>query len=314
MQLTTAVKIQKSENQIDYHSKIMAFGSCFSENMGEKFDYYKFQNTINPFGIIFNTASIEKLINRIVTLEYFSEKDIFQHNNMWHCFEVHSRLSHPNKDLFLKTLNEILNKSNKKLCEATHFIFTPGTSWVYEDLTTSKIVANCHKMPQKSFIKKLLTVHETSKSIVNIIKKIQTINPNAVFITTISPVRHIKDGFFENNVSKSILFQAIFAVLQTENLSYFPSYEIVMDELRDYRYFKSDMIHPSKLAIDFVWQKFKETQVSESSFLAMSNVDSIQKMMLHKTNDLQVVENQLLKNKIVEKIKKLQAAFPEIKF
>ncbi len=314
MQFTTATKIVKSQNQIDYHSRIMAFGSCFAENMGEKFDYYKFQNTINPFGIIFNVVSIEKIINRIVTLQYFSDQDVFQHNNLWHCFEVHSVLSHPNKDLFLKNLNETLKKSHQTLCETTHFVFTFGTSWVYEAIASSEIVANCHKMPQKNFIKKLLTASETSTSLQNIVSNIQSVNKKAVFVATISPVRHLKDGFFENNVSKGILFQAIFDVLPTQKLVYFPSFEIVMDELRDYRFFNDDMIHPSKLAIDFVWQKFKEAQISASCFLTMNAIENIQKMLHHRPNNIQDTENELLKVKIIEEIQKIQVFFPEIKF
>ena len=158
MNFTTKIPISKSQKPIDYSSTIMSIGSCFAENMGEKFQYFKFQITINPFGIIFNPVSIEKLITRVVNQEKFTEKDIFFHNEMWHCFEVHSELSNSNKEEFLENLNTILESSNQQLTKSTHLIFTFGTSWVYRNKLSNEIVANCHKVPQSQFDKEILSV------------------------------------------------------------------------------------------------------------------------------------------------------------
>ena len=296
----------------------MSLGSCFAENIAEKFDYFKFQNMVNPFGIIFNVISIERIVERIVYQEFFTEKDVFYHNELWHCFEIHSQLSHTDKDVFLKNLNQILKNSNIQFAKLSHFIITYGTSWVYRNIETNQIVANCHKIPQNFFTKELLSQEITQKSIEKTISLINSINKNVKFIFTVSPVRHIKDGFVENNVSKSNLITAIYQHLQTENYNlkaeYFCSYEIILDELRDYRFYKEDMLHPNQTAIDYVWERFSETHFSKEINSTMNEICSIQKMINHKPINPNSILNQELKTKIKEKILKLQVEFPQIIF
>lgn len=321
MNFRTKIPIIKSQFPIDYNSRIMSLGSCFAENMSEKFDYFKFQNVINPFGIIFNAVSLEGIIERIVNLKDFTEKDIFYHNEMWHCFEVHSELSHPDKNVILNNLNEKLALSYYKIMELSHCIITFGTSWVYRNIETNQIVANCHKMPQKQFTKELLSTAITKKSIENIISLIHSVNKNVKFIFTISPVRHIKDGFFENNVSKSILLQTVYNVVNSNTgvpplgvRGLFPSYEIILDELRDYRFYKDDMLHPNQTAIHYVWERFSETYFSDEINLIINQVGSIQKMISHKPINPNSIHNKDLNEKIQEKIAKLQLKYPQIIF
>ncbi|HEU0124844.1 MAG TPA: GSCFA domain-containing protein, partial [Flavobacterium sp.] len=209
MQFRTQIPIQKSNVPIDYHSKVLSVGSCFAENMAEKFDYFKFQNETNPFGIIFNPVSIEKLFRRVCHQDLFGEKDVFFHNERWHSFEVHSDLSNSDRQELLETLNKAVTETHKQLKEATHLIITLGTSWIYRSTESNEVVANCHKVPQKQFSKELLSVEVIRESVQNTISLIQTSNPNINFIFTISPVRHIKDGFVENQLSKSHLFSAL---------------------------------------------------------------------------------------------------------
>jgi len=318
MQFTTKIPISKSNNPIGYNSKVLSLGSCFAENIGKKFDYYKFQTTTNPFGIIFNAVSIEKLVNRIVNGIEFTEKDIFYHNDLWHCYEVHSELSNPNKEVFLKRLNSIVVFLNHQIIESTHIIITLGTSWVYRNIDSNEIVANCHKVSQKEFTKELLSVETVEKSIENIISLVHQINKNCNFIFTVSPVRHIKDGFVENTISKANLISAIHNLLNTEhcklNTNYFPSYEILLDELRDYRFYAEDMLHPNQVAIDYIWQRFKETVISEKAFLTMDEVETIQKALSHRpfnpnsSSHLKFIEN------TQRKISNLQLMLPFIKF
>ena len=206
MEFRSIVPIIKNENQINYNSKIVSFGSCFAENIAAKFDFYKFENLCNPFGIIFNVVSLEKIITRVVNLDYYSEKDIFQNNGLWHCYEIHSSLSTANKKELIDLLNTKLFECHSYLLRTTTLIITAGTSWVYQLNESQEIVANCHKMPQNLFSKILLTTENNISSLKNIISKIHEIKPDINFTFTISPVRHIKDGFFENNVSKSNLF------------------------------------------------------------------------------------------------------------
>ena len=315
MNFTTKVPIAKYQNAIDYNSKIISIGSCFAENMGEKFDYFKFQNCVNPFGIIFNPISIENLINRAVNKIEFTEKDIFFHNDLWHCYEVHSILSDTSSELILQNLNRVLHLFRTQIIEASHFILTYGTSWVYRHKASNKIVANCHKVPQNQFDKEILSVEIIEKSIENSINLIQSINPNCNFIFTISPVRHIKDGFVENQRSKAHLIPAIQnSQLATRNSIYFPSYEIMMDELRDYRFYADDMLHPSQSAIDYIWIKFFENYVSESEFGLMNQVCEIQRALKHRPFNPNSESHQKFLANLEAKIEQLQQKLPFLHF
>ncbi|OOV20279.1 GSCFA domain-containing protein [Flavobacterium sp. LM4] len=319
MYFRTQIPISKSSIPIDYNSKILSIGSCFAENMADKLDYFKFQNITNPFGIIFNPLSIENLFRRVCEKHFFQEKDVFFHNERWHSFEVHSDLSNSDREELLETLNKAITQTYNKLQEATHIIITYGTSWVYRSVENDQIVANCHKVPQKQFCKALLMVDTIQKSIQTTIDLIQVLNPNVKFIFTVSPVRHIKDGFAENQLSKSHLFTALHQVLKTNNShfmaqDYFPSYEIMMDELRDYRFYSEDMLHPNKVAIDYIWHKFSENYIAENSFLTMQEIEDIQKRLHHRSFNPESEQHQKFLAKLQQKIKLLEKKQPSIKF
>jgi len=316
MQFTTQIPISKNENPIDYNSKIVSLGSCFAENMGHKFQYFKFQSETNPFGIIFNPISIEKIIERIVEQKLFAEKDVFFHNERWHCFEVHSDLSHSNKEELVKNLNQTLVETKKQLQDATHIIITYGTSWVYRNIEQNTIVANCHKVPQKQFSKELLSVEIIEKSIQNTIHLIERLNPNCSIIFTISPVRHIKDGFIENQLSKSHLFTALHKAnsQKPKAKSYFPSYEIMMDELRDYRFYAEDMLHPNQTAIDYIWERFSESCIAENSFQTMKEVLEIQKGLNHRSFNPDSEQHLKFLANLNRKMNFIKEKFPHIRF
>ncbi len=316
MNFTTKIPIAKSDSPINYDSNIVSLGSCFAENMGEKFSYFKFQNVVNPFGIIFNPVSIENLVSRVVNNQKFTEQDIFFHNDLWHCFEVHSELSNSDKEIFLQNLNQILEQTNNQLTKSTHIIITYGTSWVYRNKSSQKIVANCHKVPQNQFDKEILSVETVSKSIQNTIDLIRKVNPNCLFIFTVSPVRHIKDGFVENQRSKAHLITAIQQILNPKSLflNYFPSYEIIMDELRDYRFYAEDMLHPSQTALDYIWVRFFENYISEENHSTMEEVCSIQKGLAHRPFNPNTAAHQKFLNTLNDKIISLQKKFTHFKF
>ena len=324
MQFTTKISVQKSSFPIDYDSKIMLLGSCFAENIGKKFSYFKYQATTNPFGIIFNAVSLEKLIRRVVENKKFTENDIFFYNELWYCYEVHSELSNPDKDLFLSHLNSILESTHRHIAALTHCIITLGTSWVYSNIETHEIVANCHKVPQKQFTKELLSIEQTEKSLQNIILLIHSVNPNCHFIFTVSPVRHIKDGFIENTLSKAHLIAAIHSILNkkfstslevtNQNRNYFPSYEIMMDELRDYRFYAEDMLHPNQTAIDYIWLRFYEHYISESAVKLMEEVDAIQKGLAHRPFNPNTESHQKFLAQLNLKIETIKKKLPHVSF
>jgi lysophospholipase L1-like esterase len=319
MNFRTQIPIPNHSNPIDYNSKIVSLGSCFAENMGDKFQYFKFQSTTNPFGIIFNPVSIANIIYRAVNDVLFLNEDVFFYNERWHCYEVHSDLSHSSQEELIGNLNQILSETKKQLQEASHVIITYGTSWVYRSIERDAIVANCHKVPQKQFAKELLTVATIQESLGNTMRLIQSVNPNCNFVFTVSPVRHLKDGFVENQWSKANLITAIHDKLRTEicNLKsaiYFPSYEIMMDELRDYRFYAEDMIHPSQMAIDYIWERFKETTISETVYATMDVVESIQKSLQHRPFNPNSESHKKFESNLQAKIATLVAQYIFMKF
>ncbi len=318
MQFTTKIPIPQNPNPIDYNSKIVSLGSCFAENIGDKFQYFKFQSNTNPFGIIFNPVSIERIIERVVKDILFTDEDVFFHNERWHSFEVHSDVSNLSKENLLSNLNQILVETKKRLQEASHIIITYGTSWVYRNIENNSVVANCHKVPQKQFDKEILSAETIQSSIQNTLDLIRKLNPKVDFIFTVSPVRHIKDGFVENQVSKAHLITAIYRLLQTEhcklNTKYFPSYEIMIDELRDYRFYAEDMLHPSQVAINYIWERFFQTQISDEIHSVMKQVCTIQKGLQHRPFNSNSESHQQFLSKLKDKMMQIQKQFPQIQF
>ena len=316
MNFTTKISISKSNNQLSYSSKIVSLGSCFAENMAEKFEYFKFQNTVNPFGIIFNPVSIEKLVSRVINEAKFTENDVFFYNERWHCYEVHSDLSTIDKEEFLENLNAILQFTHQQLTQSSHIIITYGTSWIYRLKSNNELVANCHKVPQNQFNKEILSIESIEESIQNTINLIRKLNPDCQFIFTISPVRHIKDGFVENQRSKSHLISAIHQILnlKSQGLNYFPSYEILMDELRDYRFYAQDLLHPNETAIAYIWERFTEAWISKLAHETMVEVQSIQKCLAHRPFNSSSESHIKFKKKLEEKITKLAIEYPLITF
>ena len=316
MQLQTNIPlIPQQLNQIDYNSKLLLLGSCFSENIGGKLAYFKFQNFTNPFGILFHPKAIESLILNSINEKIYTTKDVFFHNERWHCFEAHSALSATTKKELLENLNIAIASTNKQLIESTHIIITLGTAWGYRFIETDTLVANCHKIPQKKFLKEILSINEIAESLEAISALIRSVNRNASILFTVSPVRHLKDGFVENTQSKAHLISAIHQVIEPrKNSHYFPSYEIVVDELRDYRFYKEDMIHPNKTAIDYIWEKFSIVWMSEMTNKTRKEIETIQKGLSHKPFNLDSKQHQDFLSNLEGKISLLQKEYPFITF
>ena len=316
MNLQTHIPFSKeTRHPIDYSSKVFLLGSCFSENIGDKFNHFKFQSSQNPLGILFHPKAIETLIVNAINEKEYTKEDVFFLNERWHCFESHSQLSNASKEELLNNLNEAVKSTHQQLQEASHIVITLGTAWAYRFIETDTIVANCHKVPQKKFLKELLPIDEISESLDAIISLIRDINPTVNFIFTVSPVRHLKDGFVQNQQSKANLIAAIHQVVEPrKRLFYFPSYEIMMDELRDYRFYNEDMVHPNKIAINYIWEKFSEAWISESSTTTMKKVDSIQKRLNHKPFNPDSEEYQKFLTSLDADIQSLEEEFAFITF
>lgn len=316
MKLQTKISIKKeSKNLIDYNSKLLLMGSCFSENIGDKLNYFKFQSLQNPFGILFHPIAIEKLITNSINLKKYANNDITFQNERWHSFDTHSGLSSSDKKQLLENLNSAIAETHTRIKEASHIIITLGTAWVYRCIETDEIVANCHKIPQKKFLKELLSVDEITESLDAIVALLKSVNPNITILFTVSPVRHLKDGFVENTNSKSHLITGIHNIIdKRKNIHYFPSYEIMMDELRDYRFYAEDMIHPNITAVNYIWERFIDTWFSEETLSTLKEIDTIQKGLLHKPFHQDSIEHQRFLQNLSKKKDKIIERFPFMKF
>lgn len=316
MKLSTPVPVHPQDPKIDHHSKVFLMGSCFVENIGEKLDYYKFQNLRNPFGILYHPHALENFLLRTVKAYEYTDADVFYHNERWHCFAAHSVLSNASRENLINDLNEHSRQSQKFLKTATHIILTLGTSWVYRTKETEEAVANCHKLPQNNFTKEITPVEEIERSLISAISSIRKVNSDVPIIITISPVRHLKDGVVENQQSKAHLISALHKVLKEPKwkTAYFPAYEIMMDELRDYRFYSEDMLHPNATAIQLIWNKFTTAWCSENAMSTIGQIEQIQRGLSHRPfNESSDAHQEFLRN-LENKIKSINSQFPHIEF
>ncbi len=314
MKFRTEIIIQKQNNQIDYKSGIVLFGSCFTENMEKHLSYFKFQNISNSHGILFNPKSIETAINDCVTKKEYSQNDLQYFNDTWLSFNHHTKFSSVYLTKILHQINNNIAQTNKALTTASHILITLGTSWVYRNKETNDFVANCHKIPQKRFDKEMLSVDQIIKILESIIKNIKQINNKAIVIFTVSPIRHLRDGFVENTRSKANLHSAIHSVIDLKTTYYFPSFEIMMDDLRDYRFYDSDLLHPTESAMEYIWDKFKNSWISENSYSLMKKINRIQKSLLHKPFREDSENHQEFLKKLSNKINQVTKLHKHIKF
>lgn len=316
MKLQTEIPLKPQQhNLIDYNSRLILLGSCFVENIGEKLGYYKFQNTLNPFGILFHPLAIESLLLNAINDKEYTKEDVFFHNEQWHCYAAHSKLSAASKEELLQNLNLAIQQTKQALEASSHIVITLGTAWIYRLIESDEVVANCHKVPQKKFSKELLSVDAIAESLLAMVALIKSVNSKVSVIFTVSPVRHLKDGFVENTQSKAHLISAVHEVVEPrQQTHYFPSYEIVMDELRDYRFYAEDMVHPNSTAINYVWERFKKVWLNVSTEPTIKIVDTVQKGILHRPFNPNSEAHQVFLKSLTEKQEQLVAQYPFMEF
>ncbi len=312
MNFRTEIPLKQQNNNITYDSNVVLLGSCFTENIGNKLTYYKFDNIVNPNGILFNPVSIKNSIKEALDKKQYTKDDLIFSNNLWHSFNHHSKFSSP--DGKCTAINESNSVFSNYLKKATHVIITLGTASVYRYLKTNAVVANCHKISQKEFSKHLLSITEIENCLVEMIDLIKSINNKVSIIFTVSPVRHLKDGFIENTRSKAHLISAIHQITNESNIFYFPAYEIMMDDLRDYRFYAEDMIHPNQMAINYIWDKFSMTWMYPQTIKIMKEVQSIQMNLAHKPFHPKSKKHQEFLKKLDASIKYFTKENPGISF
>ena len=287
MKFRTEVDIKPSPQKIEIEDKIFSIGSCFASEMSDLFQKGQLQTVNNPFGTIFNPFSINNSIKRLHDSEFYHEDDLIAYHDEFISLDHHTSFDTRYIHQTLDKINSKIEEGNRFLQESNWVIITYGTSFIYEFEPKKKLVANCHKIPQKFFNKKLLTQQELTDSIYDTIINLQDICPeNVQILFSVSPVRHTKDGMVENQLSKSKLITAIHEVTsQFENCQYLPIYEILMDDLRDYRFYKDDLIHPNSQAVTYIFEKFGEAYFSDETKDFIKENFKINRALEHRTDD-----------------------------
>lgn len=314
LNLQTKVDIPQPNFSINYSSSISLFGSCFSDNIGNLLKKHKFSSSINPFGVLYNPASISQNIDLLFAKDKFTESDLNHFNDLWFSFYHHSSFSSNSQSECLSGINKTFTNAKNAINNANVVIFTLGTSWIYRYNKNKSIVANCHKIPAKEFSRESLSVEEIVAMLSKNIEQIKA-NSAARFIFTVSPIRHWKDGAIENMRSKATLLLAIKQLQELfEEVYYFPSYEIFMDELRDYRYYASDMLHPSDFAIQYLWEIFKSTFFTSETIQTSNEVLKLVKSYAHRINNTDTDQYLKFKTSLINSTKLIEAKYPSINF
>lgn len=314
MDFRTIVPISKTTKSITYYTPIVSLGSCFAVNMAQKFAYYKFPITVNPFGVLFHPLAIENILQHTIENSRYTAEDFFLHNELWHSFDFHSDMSQSSLKEAIQLANSQQIQLQQALQEASFCFITLGTAWVYIYNSIDTIVANCHKLPAQHFSKRLLSIEEITESLSHIITLLKQFNPLITVVFTISPIRHIKDGFFENQVSKSQLFAALYPLITDNKSLYFPAYELLLDELRDYRFYANDMVHPSEMAINYIWERLVTTYIETATQADMKQVDSIQKGLSHRPFNPETESHQQFLAQLQQKMEAFTMKYPHIRF
>jgi hypothetical protein len=312
MEFRRELIIKPFDEKISIRDPIMLIGSCFSDNLGEKLKQNRFNVSINPNGIMFNPISITKALTSYITHHPYDHSQIFKTQEWWTSWDHHTRFSHADPDALITIMNNSLEDAHRFLKQTGWLVITLGSAWVYQ-LENGEVVANCHKVPTDKFRKKLLTVEEVLSSLDNLIHRLFIFNPGLRIMFTISPVRHLRDGFVENNRSKAVLIQAVHHLVDKfAGLHYFPAYELVIDDLRDYRFYAEDMVHPNYQATAYVWQKFTAATMDAATLKIMQEINLVNAAKAHKPFQPDSEAHKKFRQKQFEMIIRMEKEFPFI--
>lgn len=283
MELQTIVQIGKPDFRLDYESRILMAGSCFVENIGEKLKYFRFKVDVNPCGVVYNPLSVAGTLELLLERRRFVETDLWHREGLWGSFLHHGSFSSPTAEECLQKINGRIVDSSRRLAATDLLILTWGTAWVYRHRETGIVVSNCHKFPASDFERQRLEVEEIVERYAALFSRLWALRPGLKVLVTVSPIRHWKDGAHGNQLSKAVLLLAADRLTaRFDNVSYFPSYEIVMDELRDYRFYAKDMLHVSEQGVDYIWERFRDLYFSAETLAVMREVDKRNKILNHR--------------------------------
>lgn len=312
MKLLTEVSLPEYSFRIDHHAPSIFMGSCFTENIGRLVKRSKFPVNINPFGTTYNPASLTKQLESLLRKARYVAEDLDKEKGLWFSFDHYTGFSSPDRDHCLEGINKRFLQAKEDLGNAKLLVITWGTAWVFRNRQNEEVVCNCHKIPAGRFTRERLSVKEIIQLYSKLLPMLFDHNPDLKILITVSPVRHWKDGAHGNQLSKASLLLAAEAMEQEfpRQVNYFPSYEIVMDELRDYRYYAEDMLHPSETTTTYIWEKFQKALVSEESQQIISALEPLLKMEEHRFMESGGEGHLLAIGKQKEKRATLQKKYP----
>ncbi len=305
----------RSSVSVAHTDPVLCVGSCFAEQMGGRLERLKFPILVNPFGIVFNPVSIAGSLERLLSGEPYQAADLFENQGLWHSFDHHGRFSNPDKLVALGGINHSFSTAKAFLKNTNRMVVTLGTAQVFVLKKTGETVANCHKMPAGNFDHRRLGVAEVVGSLAPVFEKLKRELPALEIIATVSPVRHLRDGLMENQRSKATLLLALDEICQRlPFVHYFPAYEILLDDLRDYRFYDADLAHPNQLATDYIWQYFEGAFFDEKTQLLCARIERVLTALAHRPFHPQSAEHQDFIKKQTEAVRQVAAEFPFLDF
>jgi lysophospholipase L1-like esterase len=306
-----------SEVKISYNDKIILIGSCFTQEIGDRLNRLKFNVLQNPNGIVYDPISISRSVLSYIDGKIYNEDDLFYHNEIWHSWQHHSQFSGTDKQAALKRINDSQHLAHEFLKNAKWLVLTLGTAFHYKLANNNEPVANCHKCQSSSFIKTMLTANEINNSFSEMLQRLQSFNPAINIIFTVSPVRHVRDGIVENNLSKSRLLDAIHTLINKKPQSaiqYFPAYELVIDVLRDYRFYDKDLVHPNSIAADYVFERFADAYLDDTNSSTMNEINKWVISEAHRPFNENTAAYSEFRKKQKDKLEEMKKKYPFIKF
>jgi len=313
MKFRTELSAEQNKAQITYKDHLLFLGSCFADDMSAYFQHYRFKCTSNPFGTLYHPVAISNAIQLALNEDH--PIDVIETNGLWTSYDVHSSLSRPTKESFVDNLKLKRQELKDRLVSAQFLFITLGTAHGYRHLKLDRLVANCHKIPQKEFKKELLPLNHIKSALAQITEGLQKISPSINIVFTLSPVRYLRDGFEGNQLSKSLLYVAIKdCVSKYDHVNYFPSYEYLLDDLRDYRFYDKDLVHPNKIALDYIWEKLQTTFFSAETRQILKRVENINNRLQHNLFNPETESAKVFVKDTQELIAALQNDYPAIDF
>jgi hypothetical protein len=312
MDFRTELFPDKPHLPITHHNSLMFIGSCFSQNIGQAFADGGFSTLINPFGIVFNPISVANTLNCLLSDNSFKDSDLINHNGLWYSWHHHGSFSNTSKENLLSRINNERNEARAFLKHTSFLFITFGTAWVFKHIETNQIVANCHKVPANQFERFRLNINGIIQQWLPLIDKLKKVNSELQIVFTVSPVRHLADGAHGNQLSKSTLLLAIDEICSQTGATYYPAYELLLDDLRDYRFYDADLVHPSATAVAYIREKIFSGWLSPQTLQIADEVVKLKKAAHHRPLGNNKESAKAFKQSVLERILNLKEKHPEV--